>query len=80
VVPAQDEGAVQVGDNVDDMAITAFPVLAPRLRSVAYPDNLSRTSRSMMVDLTPTFGCRPTTSPSRQLAATSITWRPTSRW
>jgi hypothetical protein len=30
---------VQVGDSGDDMAITAFPALAPRLRSVAYPDN-----------------------------------------
>jgi hypothetical protein len=39
VAPAQDEGTTPVGDNVDDMAITAFPALAPRLRSVAYPDN-----------------------------------------
>jgi hypothetical protein len=36
---AQDEGATQVRDNSDDMAVTAFPALAPRLRSVAYPDN-----------------------------------------
>jgi hypothetical protein len=36
VAPAQDDGAAQVGD---DMAITTFPTLAPRLRSVAYPDN-----------------------------------------
>jgi hypothetical protein len=27
------------GDSGDDMAITAFPTLVPRLRSVAYPDN-----------------------------------------
>jgi hypothetical protein len=39
VAPAQDDVAAQVGDNGDDMAITAFPALAPRLRSVAYPDN-----------------------------------------
>jgi hypothetical protein len=37
--PAQDEGAARVGDNSNDMAITAFPTLEPRLRSVAYPDN-----------------------------------------
>jgi hypothetical protein len=34
--PAQDDVATQVGD---DMAITTFPALAPRLRSVTYPDN-----------------------------------------
>jgi hypothetical protein len=36
VAAAQDDIAAQVGD---DMAITAFPALAPRLRSVSYPDN-----------------------------------------
>jgi hypothetical protein len=39
VAPAQDNGVAQVGDSGDDMAIIAFPVLAPRLRSVAFPDN-----------------------------------------
>jgi hypothetical protein len=39
VAPTQDNAAAQVGDNGDNMAITAFPALAPRLRSVAYPDN-----------------------------------------
>jgi hypothetical protein len=39
VAAAQDDNAAQVGDNGDDMALTAFPALAPRLRSVAYPDN-----------------------------------------
>jgi hypothetical protein len=39
VAAAQDDVATQVGDNDDDMAITAFPALAPHLRSVAYPDN-----------------------------------------
>jgi hypothetical protein len=39
VVPAQNEGATQIGDNDDNMAITAFPALAPRLRSVTYPNN-----------------------------------------
>jgi hypothetical protein len=39
VALAQDDVAAQVGDNGDDIAITAFPVLAPRLQSVAYPDN-----------------------------------------
>jgi hypothetical protein len=39
VATAQDNDATQVGDSGDDMAITAFPALAPRLRSVAYPDN-----------------------------------------
>jgi hypothetical protein len=39
VAPTQDKGVAQVGDNGYDMAVTAFPVLAPRLRSVAYPDN-----------------------------------------
>jgi hypothetical protein len=31
------DDAAQVGDNSDDMAITAFPALAPHLRSVTYP-------------------------------------------
>jgi hypothetical protein len=35
----QGDIAAQVGHNGDDMVITAFPALAPRLRSVAYPDN-----------------------------------------
>jgi hypothetical protein len=39
VAPAQDDVAAHVGDNSDNMAITAFPALAPPLRSVAYPDN-----------------------------------------
>jgi hypothetical protein len=39
VAAAQDDVAVQVDDNGDGMAITAFPALVPRLRSVAYPDN-----------------------------------------
>jgi hypothetical protein len=36
---ARDDDATQVDDNGKNMAITAFPVLVPRLRSVAYPDN-----------------------------------------
>jgi hypothetical protein len=36
---AWDDDAAQVGDSGDDMAITAFLALAPRLRSVSYPDN-----------------------------------------
>jgi hypothetical protein len=39
VVVARDDDAARVGGNGDDMAITAFPALAPRLRSVAYPNN-----------------------------------------
>jgi hypothetical protein len=39
MAPTQDEGAAQVGDNINDIAITAFPALAPRIPSVAYPDN-----------------------------------------
>jgi hypothetical protein len=39
VAAARDDDAAQVGDNGDDMAITAFPTLAPRLRSISYPDN-----------------------------------------
>jgi hypothetical protein len=39
VATARDDDAAQVGDNGDNMAITAFPALASRLRSVAYPDN-----------------------------------------
>jgi hypothetical protein len=39
VAAAHDDVAAQVGDNGDKLAITAFPALAPRLRSVAYPDN-----------------------------------------
>jgi hypothetical protein len=44
------------------------------------PTTSSRTSRSKTAAPTPTFGCRPTTSPSRRPAAASTTWRPTSRW
>jgi hypothetical protein len=39
VAAAQDDVAAQVGDSGDDMAITAFPALAPRLWSVTYPNN-----------------------------------------
>jgi hypothetical protein len=39
VAATQDDVAAQVGDKDDDMAITAFPTLAQRLQSVAYPDN-----------------------------------------
>jgi hypothetical protein len=39
IVPAQSRGSAQVGGGTDDIAITAFLVLAPRLRSVVYPDN-----------------------------------------
>jgi hypothetical protein len=39
VAVAHDDVAAQVGDNGDDMEITAFPTLAPRLRSVTYLDN-----------------------------------------
>jgi hypothetical protein len=39
VTAAQGDVAAQVGDNGDDMTITAFPTLAPRLRSVACPEN-----------------------------------------
>jgi hypothetical protein len=38
VAAAQDDIVAQVSDNDNEMAIT-FPALAPRLRSVAYPDN-----------------------------------------
>jgi hypothetical protein len=36
---AWDDDVAQVGDSGDDMAITTFPALAPRLQLVAYPDN-----------------------------------------
>jgi hypothetical protein len=39
VSPARDDDVAQVGDSGDDMAITAFPALAPRLWSVDYPEN-----------------------------------------
>jgi hypothetical protein len=39
VAATQDDDAAQVGNSGDDMALTAFPALAPRLRSVAYPNN-----------------------------------------
>jgi hypothetical protein len=44
------------------------------------PTTSSQISRSTMAALTPTSGCRPTTSLSRRPAATSTTWWPTSRW
>jgi hypothetical protein len=39
VATTRDDNAAQVGDSGDDMATTAFPALAPRLWSVASPDN-----------------------------------------
>jgi hypothetical protein len=39
VAPAQSRGGTQARVTTDDMAITTFLVLAPRLRSVAYPNN-----------------------------------------
>jgi hypothetical protein len=39
VATARDDDVAQVGDSGDDKAITAFPALAPRLRSIAYLDN-----------------------------------------
>jgi hypothetical protein len=39
VASARGDDAAQVGNSGDDMAITAFPALAPRLQSVDYPDN-----------------------------------------
>jgi hypothetical protein len=80
VAVVQDDDAAQVSDSGDDVAITAFPAWAPRLRSVAYPTTSSPTSRSTTVAPTPTSSCRPTTSRSRRQVATSTTWRPTSRW
>jgi hypothetical protein len=44
------------------------------------PTTSSQTFRSTTTTLTPTSDCRLTTSLSRRLAATSITWRPTSHW
>jgi hypothetical protein len=38
VATAREDDAAQVGDNGDDMVITTSP-LAPRLRSVTYPNN-----------------------------------------
>jgi hypothetical protein len=35
----QDNDAAQVCDSGDNLALTAFPALVPRLRSVAYPYN-----------------------------------------
>jgi hypothetical protein len=39
VAAARDDDAAQVSDSGDDMAITSFPSLAPRIWSVAYPNN-----------------------------------------
>jgi hypothetical protein len=39
VAATQNDDAAQVDDNGDDMAPTASPALAPRLRSVTYTDN-----------------------------------------
>jgi hypothetical protein len=39
VAPAQSRGGAQAREGGEHIAITAFPALAPRLRSVAYPDN-----------------------------------------
>jgi hypothetical protein len=39
VAATQDDVTAQIGDNGDDMAVTAFPAVAPCLRSVTYPDN-----------------------------------------
>jgi hypothetical protein len=81
VAAVWDDDVAQVGDSGDDMAITAFPVLVPGLRLVTYPDNFKLNIQKYDDRaLTLTFGCRPTTSPSRWPTATSTTWRPTSHW
>jgi hypothetical protein len=36
VATTRDDDAAQVGNSGDDMAITAFPALVPRLQSVSY--------------------------------------------
>jgi hypothetical protein len=80
VTSALGDDVAQVGDSGDDMAITAFHALAPRLRSVAYLTTSSPTYKSTTATPTPTSGCRPTTSQSRRPVATSTTWRLTSYW
>jgi hypothetical protein len=41
VATAWNDDAAQVSDNGDEMEITAFLALAPRLQSIAYPDNFT---------------------------------------
>jgi hypothetical protein len=79
VASAQNEGGAQIGDNSDDMAIIAFPALAPRLRSVAYPDNLKPNIQKYDDRSDPNIWLSTYYVPVKVVAATSITWRPTSR-
>jgi hypothetical protein len=74
VTAVQGDVAAQVGDNGDNMTITAFPALVPCLRSVAYPDKFKPNIQK--------YDGRPDPNiwPSRRPMATLITWRPTSRW
>jgi hypothetical protein len=73
VASARGDDTAQVGDSGDDMAITAFPALAPRLRSVAYLDNFKPNIQKYDGRSDPNIWL------SRRPAATSTTWL-TSRW
>jgi hypothetical protein len=77
---AWDDDAAQVGDSGVDMVITAFPALAPRLRSVAYPDNFKPNIQKYDGRSDPNIWLSTYYFTSRRSAATSNTWRPTSCW
>jgi hypothetical protein len=80
VATTKDDDAAQVGDSGDDMALTAFPALAPRLRSVAYPDNFKPNIQKSDGRSDPNIWLSTYYVAVKAAAATSTTWRPTSRW
>jgi hypothetical protein len=80
VATEQDDDAAQVGDSGDDMDLTAFPALAPRLQSVAYPDNLKPNIQKSDGRSDPNIWLSTYYVAVKAAVATSTTWRPTSRW
>jgi hypothetical protein len=62
------------------MAITAFPALAPRLKSVAYADNFKPSIQKYDWRSDPNIWLSTYYVLSRWPATTSTTWRLTSCW
>jgi hypothetical protein len=77
---AQDDDVAQVGDSGDDMDLTAFPALAPRLWSVAYPDNFMPNIQEYDGRSNPNIWLLTYYVAVKAAGDNSTIWRLTSRW
>jgi hypothetical protein len=77
---AQDDVAAQVGDNGDDMAITAFPALSPRLRWIAYLDNFKPNIQKYNDHSNPNIWLSTYYVTIKAASGNLTTWQPTSLW